>query len=251
MTRTIDSFPHLLPHLFPRLPSRFGRFCLVLVIAMAGCATDDDAAPVCTTRVLRIDEVTIPGTNSAARVVAFDLDDDKAADNQLGMVAGVVQSQLAVNLSNAVNARLQGDVVWELAVQQCDDGTQTLVGGDEMPVAAMFDPSARLDPGWITATRSAVFIEPFENGRWQGRVGMGLPSELVTSAFTVPIAEYLTSHGLFLATFDTMPADGNITPQELANTTLIKSLLAPDLGHGKLGISFGLSFTAAETTTEQ
>ena len=37
-----------------------------------------------------------------------------------------------------------------------------------------------------------------------------------------------------------------ITPQELANTGIVKSLLAPDLGDGKLGLSFGLSFTAVE-----
>ena len=227
------------------LPSKFGRFCLVLAISLAGCATDDDEPPpVCTTRVLRIDEVTIPGSNTAARVVAFDLDGDKAGDNQLGMVAGAVQGELAVNLSDAVNPRLRSDLVWELAVRDCDDGTQTLVGGEEMPVAAMFDPSARMiDPGWIAATRSAVFIEPFEN-KWQGRVGMALPSELVTSAFVVPIAEYLTSHQLFLA-FDNMPKDGTITPQELAATGLIELLLAPDLDD-KLSISFGLSFTAVE-----
>lgn len=228
------------------LPSRFGHFCLVLVVAVSGCATDDDEpAPICTTRVLRIDEVTIPGTNSAAKVVAFDLDGDHAGDNQLGMVAGVVQSELDVNLSNAVNARLTSDLVWELAVRDCDDGTQTLVGGDEMPVAAMFDPSGTIaDAGWITGIRSAVFIEPYQD-RWQGRLGLGLPTELVTSAFTVPIAEYLTNHGLFLA-FDNMPKDGTITPQELASTGLVKSLLAPDLDDGKLGISFAVSFTAVE-----
>ena len=37
-----------------------------------------------------------------------------------------------------------------------------------------------------------------------------------------------------------------ITPQELASTGIVKSLLAPDLGDGKLGLSFGLSFTAVE-----
>src|SRR5687768_12593570 len=105
------------------LPSRSGRACRVLcpiLVVLASCATDSErvcAAP----QIKRIERVTLPTNNESARALA--LNGDKTVDTQIGMVLGTIRSQLPEANFEIINARLENDIEWNLAISRCDDDT--------------------------------------------------------------------------------------------------------------------------------
>jgi hypothetical protein len=57
-------------------------------------------------------------------------------------------------------------------------------------------------------------------------------------------APYFDARTEYHEAFDTAPRDGRITVGELEESNLMHALFAPDLDRGRLGISFGLGFSA-------
>ena len=229
------------------LPSRFGQICLVLV-AFAGCATDP-AEPICEARVLRISSVAVPQSFATSVEHGLDLDGDKVVDNHLGEVASTFHDYLGIDPNEAANSQLASNLVWQVGVSTCDDGTARLDRGSAMPVGALFDPSAALGAGFVESTSvAAIEVAQLAGGGWTGRIGMGLPAEGVADVVVPPIVAQLNAQHLFFATFDNAPMDGEISVEEVKNSPLAKTLLfAPDLGdRGEDGISFGVAFTAIE-----
>jgi hypothetical protein len=225
-----------------RLPSKLGQACLVLV-AFAGCATDP-ADPICEARTLRVDGVAVPTNNNQARSFGFDLNGDKAIDNNTGMVTGTLHSQIPnFDLATAATARLADDIVWEVEVEQCDDGTRIVDA--RMPISIVFDPNGTFPgPGFVDATRSAIKLAQRADGTWEGTLGMAFDPAALIEATIAPLAPYFDEHQLFMDYLDVSPKDGKITVEEMRKASVVKSLLAPDLG--KQGTSFGIAFTAHE-----
>jgi hypothetical protein len=226
-----------------RLPSKLGQACLVLV-AFAGCATDP-ADPICEARTLRVDSIVVPVNNTRAREFGFDLDDDKAIDNNAGMVTATLYSQIPnFDLAAAATARLADDIVWEIEVESCDDGAPRIVDA-RMPISTVFDPNGTFaSPGFIAATRSAIELAQRTDGTWEGTLGMAFAADALIEATIAPLAPYFDAHQLFMDYLDTSPRDGHITVEEMRKASVVKTLLAPDLG--KAGTSFGIAFTAHE-----
>ena len=229
------------------LPAKVGHLCLGLV-AFAACASEPDE-PRCEARVLRIASVAVPHNNQSARDLGLDLNGDQTIDNQLGMVTATVQFQLGMDPHAAINTRLASDLEWRIGVATCDDGTARLDPGTAMPIGAMFDPTGTFDIGWIESTRlRAIEVAPLADGTtWTGRIGMGLAPAAVADAIVPPVVAYMNAHGLFIDDFDDAPKDGQISVEEMRDSTLVMALLAPDLGdRGQHGLSFGIAFTATE-----
>ena len=195
---------------------------------------------------LRITSAAVPHNNAAAREHGLDLNGDETVDNQLGMVAGTLHGQLGFDLTASINTRLERDLVWQIGVASCDDGTTRIERGAAMPVGAMFDPTpdSPFDAGWTEARKAEIETAPLADGTtWTGRIGMSLHPARVTEAIVPPIVEYLNENDLYVDEFDEAPKDGEISVEEMASSTLVKSLLAPDLDDH---LSFGVAFTATE-----
>lgn len=226
-----------------RLPSKLGQLCLVLV-AVAGCATDPDE-PLCEARALRVDSIRVPTNNTLARELGFDLDGDEAIDNNAGMVTGTLYAMVPnFDLETPASARLADDVVWTIEVETCDDGTSRVVE-PRMPISTVFDPSGTFaSTGFVDATRSAVALSQRADGTWDGKIGMAFAPDALIDATIAPLAPYFDEHQLFMEYLDKSPKDGRITVEEMRKASVVKTLLAPDLG--KAGTSFGIAFTARE-----
>jgi hypothetical protein len=239
MTRTI----RVLAATGQRLPSKLGQVCLLLV-AVVGCATDP-AEPICETRTLRVDTVAVPKNNNLAREFGFDLDADKAIDNNAGMVTATLHAMIPnFDLATATTARLADDIVWEVEVETCDDGTQQ-VANARMPVSTVFDPAGTFPAaGFVAATRSAIAVTQRADGTWDGKLGMAFAPDALIDATVAPLAPYFDEHQLFMEYLDTSPKDGHITVEEMRKASVVKTMLAPDLGSD--GTSFGIAFTAHE-----
>jgi hypothetical protein len=224
------------------LPSKLGQACLVLV-AFAGCATDP-AEPNCEARTLRVDGITVPANNNQARTFGFDLNGDKVIDNNAGMVTGTLHTQIpAFDLSAAATARLAADIVWELEVETCNDGTRIVDA--RMPISTVFDPNGTFPaPGFVEATRSAIELVQRADGTWEGKLGMAFAAQALIEGTIAPLAPYFDEHQLFMEYLDASPRDGRITVEEMRKASVVKTLLAPDLG--AQGTSFGIAFTGRE-----
>ncbi|MDQ3337261.1 MAG: hypothetical protein M4D80_19020 [Myxococcota bacterium] len=217
------------------------------MVALGGCATDPPE-PHCESHVLRVTSAVVPHNNAGAREHGLDLNNDKAIDNQLGMVAATLHGQFGFDLTAAINARLASDLVWQIGVATCDDDTARIDRGSAMPVGAMFDPLARFGPGWIESRVAAIELAPLADGTtWTGRIGMGLLSERVNEVIVPPIVAYMNENALFIDEFDKAPKDGMISVEEMADSNIARSLLEPDLGsRGDRSLSFGVAVTATK-----
>lgn len=239
MTRTI----RVLAASRQRLPSKLGQVCLLLV-AVVGCATDP-AEPRCETRRLRVDAVTVPKNNNLAREFGFDLNADEAVDNNAGMVTATLHTMITnFDLGTAATVRLADDIVWEVEVETCDDGTQRIADA-RMPVSTVFDPIGTFPAaGFLAANRSAIQVAQRADGTWSGTLGMAFAADALIEATVAPLAPYFDTHQLFMEYLDKSPKDGHITVEEMRAASVVKTLLAPDLGSD--GTSFGIAFTAHE-----
>ena len=217
--------------------------CVVLV-AVGGCASDPEVT--CETKVLRVERVTLPLTHAQAQQAALDLDGDKDVDNTAGMASATIHGQIPqLDLSTSASARLADDVVWELEVSVCSDGSTSVDG--QMPISTLWDPTATFDaPGWLTPKAAKIDVMPTADGQWEGRVAMAFaPSELI-DAVVAPMAPYFDEHRLFVEVFDVAPRDGHITADEMRDAEVVQALFAPDLAGGRGGTSFAIEFTASE-----
>ena len=232
---------HRLRGVDPNLPSKFGQVCLVLV-AVGGCAGDPEVT--CETKLLRVERVRMPTTNTQAREAALDLDGDGDGDNIGGLVASTILAQIPqLDLTASANARLADDVVWELEVSQCSDGSTHVDG--QMPVSTLWDPTATFDaPGWLSPRSAKIDVKPTADGRWEGRVAMAFAPRELIDAVVAPMAPYFDEHQLFMEHFDVAPRDGHITVDEMRDAEVVRVLFAPDLEGG--GTSFAIEVTASE-----
>ena len=270
-----------------RLFRQLLRHALTLVplsaIALAGCASDPvESPPICEpAQTYRVTQIQLPSRPLEAREMGMDLNNDKAIDNQLGMLVGALDTYFETtpfDLTGSANARLATDVTWTFALATCSDEHYTLTSrignvpntvvldgtpdagrgtikfagtGGALPLSLLFDPGhAQLDPGWQTSVATAVEVAVAENGARLDvvRLGMAVDSQSALGAIVAPMTPFLDKQAPTDNTirdeFD-HDKDGHITLDEVTNASLTRSLLAPDLlVDDTHALSIGFTLTA-------
>lgn len=212
---------------------------------------------------MRIDHAFMPSNYDSAEAIGFDLDHDRSHDNQLGMAyaAVLVYDDALTGIERSrIDARLAGDVGWQLAIEQCDRNVRvTLSDGDDttaIPAAGTLDADGRLtvdlgvgrapvgflfdygnsavDGGWTQVYPLRMELDLDVDGA-SGRIGGGL-SPGYEDAIIPVVAAYLEAstgelRNTWLGIFDENQ-DGAITIDEVANSSLVDTMLRPDLDVG-------------------
>lgn len=251
--------------------------CLLLTAGACADEQEIDLATCGEPEVYRIDRVELPRSSAQVRELGLDLDrDDRAVpDNQLGMLIGVLDAALHFNAGEATSDRLAGEVAWDLAVRACGDREVVSLGrpesldevqlvgaggagvlsargaGGEVPLSLLFDPEAVVaDPGWLPGMAAAIELVREADGTGiSARFGIALDADAVFEAFVPPVARFLETHEIedpvVMQHLD-RNRDGSITAEELRASTVVRSLLAPDLRiDGAPALSFGLGLSGA------
>jgi hypothetical protein len=182
---------------------------------------------------------------------------------------------LQLDAGAAANDRLAGEVSWDLALRTCGDRAVISLGraesldeiqlvggagpgmlsahgaGGELPLSLMFDPdTAVADPGWLPGVAAAIELERSADGaRLSAKLGIALDNAAVFDALVPPVARFFEAHGVgepvVMQHLD-RDHDGRITEEELRASTIVQSLLAPDLRvDGAPAISLGLGLSGA------
>jgi hypothetical protein len=239
-----------------RLRQLFVAVPVVAATLVAGCATDDEIDPsACDAPVLyRVNQVQWPANHEQARTIGFDLDGNGVVDNQLGTLAVSLDNYFVepFDLSGSATAQMVDRVAWDLAVQQCPsdrvlvtiNGGEPIAGrsidgvidargaGGEVPLAALADPTGSVaDPGWRASKASALRLVA-SGDQLVGDVGMAPAQDDVSSAVVAAMTAFVDGRveeqPELLEVLDTN-GDGTISYTEISESTLVKSLLAPDL----------------------
>jgi hypothetical protein len=234
---------------------------LVLPLLTAGACMDSSAPSTgdATTAItcgdptyFRIDRVTLPEAPGGAEAVGLDLNGDGVVDNAIGNVLGAIVSTNPDigSISAKASARVAGDVTWELALSQCDDGTQHVELGnsgglDTVPLTIVSDPSGTFGPvAWVRADHLVAHVAMADQ-TVDGVVGFTLPMPEAGPALVAPFAAYLSRElaagtSPIAAELD-KDHDGTVTPAELLASDLGTTLLMPDMTlDGTPSLSVGL-----------
>jgi hypothetical protein len=258
----------------------FMKRLLWLFASLATACSDEpppiDLATCDETEVYRITEVELATSNEQARAFSHDLNNDAERDNVLGMVSSTVAGVTGVDFTASVNARL-GELDWRVTIKRCagervavavteggrepetyleDDVEQpdhhVRGEGIELPLSPMFDAFGTIaDPGWIAGDRSVLVFADGDGTTLEATLATALPDQrafgLVTGAVATFATELFTQdlRGIFDEN-----ADGQITVEELRESSFAQSLLAPDivLPEGEQAISFGLRIHGTRVT---
>jgi hypothetical protein len=221
---------------------------LVLPLLAAGACVDSPAPTGDATEAVtcgeptyfRIDRVTLPERAGDGAVDGLDLDGDGNVDNAVGNVlAGLATANPDIgSFSAKASARVAGDVTWELALSQCDDGTEHVELGnsgglDTVPLTIVGDPSGAFGPvAWARAEHLEAHLG-VGDGTVDGVIGFGLSMPEAGPALVAPFAAYLTRElaagtSPIAAELDT-DHDGVVSPDELLASDYGTTLLMPDL----------------------
>jgi hypothetical protein len=221
---------------------------LVLPLLAAGACMDSPPTPGGTSEAItcgdptyfRIDRVTLPERAGDGAADGVDLDGDGVVDNAIGNVLGAIVSANPDigSISAKATARVAADVTWELALSQCDDGTQHVELGnsgglDTVPLTIVGDPSGAFGPvAWGRAEHLVAHVG-MADATVDGVIGFALPMPEAGPALVAPFAAYLTRElaagtSPIAAELDTNH-DGVVTPDELIASDLGTTLLMPDL----------------------
>jgi hypothetical protein len=268
------------------------RWMLVGFVGLVACATSPDDGEVTgpysgPIRRYEIDDFKLPSNNNQARELGRDLNGDRTADNTFGMLTGTLSAwnDLAT-ARDTIGSGLVRSVIEVQADDLLDDDSVALwyIGADGNAASAL---GARLHDGTIisnpihTSQHQAearvhlpVFIDadptildllaleielqPDGAGGFTGFLYGALRSEDAVEAAYRGIAQMMVTdpayHRSLRYMFD-VNHDGVIQHDEIANSSLIQSLFAPDVtipGLGRL-MSFGVSMhlRSCEDTTCQ
>lgn len=246
------------------------RVSLFLFLALGACATESPQQPDYTgeTRRFVVDSIAVPTTNTEAREYAADLDGDRHAENQLGSVCGLLQTigDLATHPDDMVAS---GAIASSVEITADDFTTDDTVGlrflgadGDTAQVIGGALADGRFTTEWsgAGAVHVPVFIDadpsvlPLAhmqatlvadgNGGFDATIQGAITQEVALDATLRGLQQMFderpTDHTGFFRMLDTDPNDFAITKQEVMSSTLIASLLAPDVElDGTRMLSFG------------
>ena len=245
-----------------------------MLVFAGACAADEPGVDLTSCEapeLYRIDRVELPRNHDEARRLGLDLDrdDNAVVDNQLGLVISTLDTQFGpFDLGAVASGRLAAEVPWSLALRTCGDRVVVSLGraealdevqlvgdagpgalaargtGGELPLSLMFDPDAAVaDPGWLSGVAMAIELERSADGaRLSARLGVALDDTAVFDTVVPPVARFLDAHRVEQASavehLD-RDDDGRVTEQEVRASTVLRSLLAPDL---RLDAAPALSF---------
>ncbi|HWU90817.1 MAG TPA: hypothetical protein VN253_26305, partial [Kofleriaceae bacterium] len=121
--------------------------------------------------------------------------------------------------------------------------------GGELPLSLMFDPDAAVpDPGWLPGVAAAIELERSADGaRITAKLGVALDAAAVFDVVVPPLARFFDAHWdeqLYVVEHLDSDHDGRISEPEVRASTVLRSLLAPDLqlgGTSVLSLGVGLS----------
>jgi hypothetical protein len=165
---------------------------LVGAVAAGACSDDRLGSPEGDYYQYVAGAIGIPANNNEARLLALDLNGDKAVDNQLGMIFGLLQSQGFGVGETATESLLRGNAIMLLELQTVAfdearvSGVQTDLGADPDP-SACADPTvlatcgrhlaSRASFALVPGTGSSLGVAPIERGQMTASVGT-LPLEI-------------------------------------------------------------------------
>jgi hypothetical protein len=215
-------------------------------------------------RTLRIDQVRVPNDAISAEETTVDLDGDRTPDNQGGNIyAAIVTIDQTLLESDPprIDAHIRGDVDWRIDIERCDvearvtlsnagevtsireaeaggfiqgDHLSVELGTGEFPLGMFFDPIDSQEVAWQGAYPVAMELDLDSTGA-SGRVAVGLTpgyDNTMIDAFW-PYLEASTATGdpTWLDIFDD-DQDGVLTRTEFTQSSLVETLLRPDLDVG-------------------
>lgn len=247
---------------------------LALAPALVACASDEapfDLEACDAPEAFRVTRVDLPINSIEARAGGLDLNGDDVVDNQLGLVIGTVTGLWQPPLEEHAQAHLAADVDWRVAVRRCPGDRQAIAlhsagtepvyvvtepgtpeargeGGADLPLGTLFDGlGTGTDPGWISADFARIELGTRTSSELALRVGVGLDAAATTDIVAEAYAPYLdaTLEDEYRDEVDGN-GDGVITATELGDSSIVQSLLYPDLElrDDRGGISFGLPLVA-------
>ena len=254
----------------------------LLLLLLAACAHDDDRGngdvigPFTGRHRFVVDRLDVPTTTAQARALGDDLDNDDVFDNQTGIV---IASLFGIGDGNTHGAdsvasgavassviMLADDLAFDDTVGVlylgAEDGAATAAGGvlqggifasnrtrttaapgDAVVVLPVFQDSA---PSALPIFGAEIDLVADGNGGFEGKLRGGLRSDdafaLVGEGLLAMIQARPQSHLSLARDVDTNH-DSVLTAAEIADTNLIKTLLASDLTlFGEEALSFGVGF---------
>jgi hypothetical protein len=238
---------------------------------LTGCTSDADVpAPDtdgCPIRHYRIRSVAIPITAYDAIGVAFDLDGNGRRDNWLGFANALLHAwSPAFEIAPVIDASLEHELDWRLAIRQCNPGGAAtaalapgpaepageiadevfaagadrfpggvpLIGGTfGIPLGALSDALGGAEPGWVAAPLAQLRVDAVDDAVAHATVGLAVGIADVETVVAPNLAAYFTDR---LAAGDSDFAiaadrDGDriVTAAELLASETAQVLLAPDL----------------------
>jgi hypothetical protein len=249
---------------------------LLTLGSLVGCVADDgfDTRTCSPPTEYRIDSVRVPRNNAEAHSLGLDLNGDKVVDNTLGLVAGTIVTLFpegSLDLAARAEAHLATDTDWRLAISECPDdhrlvaltdGPATIDGqllgtsasgqirasgrAAAVPLTSLWDGDGSAGPQWLSSTAGVIEL-PDPRG-----------AETFTARLAVAIEGVAGAHAVVHAMTPFVDAnledyrddidtnhDGTISEAELEASSLVQSLLAPDLTFdGVDSVSYGFEIHA-------
>ncbi|NVB80219.1 MAG: hypothetical protein HOV81_17630 [Kofleriaceae bacterium] len=250
------------------------RLSVMLLLFASACApSHEDVVGPYTGEARRyvIDEIRVPMSNSDARTFAADLNGDGVADNGLGGAIAFLASQdnvtshgndmirvgvIASSVIVTADDLTTDDAVSVRYLATDDDDTAIEVGGrfvdgafepnrtawTHVPGAATVRVPVFVDADPTTVRLDAVEIElePDDSGYWA--TVRGVVADPIAAAYPglkQMVEERPYDHPYMLEMLDFNPRDGVVTLDEVSNSSIVASLLAPDGTYrGTKGASF-------------
>jgi hypothetical protein len=251
---------------------------LVPFLLLAACASEsskDITGPYTgPTHRFVVDVIETPNTNTQAREFADDLNGDQAVDNQLGMVFSTLMSNGNLTTHGAdmiaggaiassveiVADDLTNDSIASVLYRGADGEAAIAVGGSfedgmfysnrtattEVPGSATLHLPVFMDsdPATIDIEGMEMDLKSDGHGGFDGYVRGVVDSTKAKHAAYLSAAQMLATvpngHLLFLRLFDEEPRDWKLSEDEFVKSSLIESLLSPDITYdGRQMLSFG------------
>jgi hypothetical protein len=183
----------------------------------------------------RIVGVDLPVTYTDVVELGFDLDGDGISDNRLGTGHALLhQLSPAFDVGGVLERRLEL-LEWTFTIGH---GVAWI---DRIPLGALGDALGSADPGWIEVIPHAR-VDVADGDHAVVALGVAIPTADVHAHVVPALAAYFTSRlaigdSDFAADADS-DEDGVITVAELLATTLVSTMLTPDLEPDHLSLGF-------------
>jgi hypothetical protein len=265
---------------------------LALCLLLTACSLpygDDTTEPPVTGATHRyvVDAIALPHTNTEARAMGGDLNGDRTADNQLGMVISTLNSQgdVTTHGSDMIAAGAIASSFEIIADDLTNDGLVAVTYHGEDADAAVAVRGALTD-GWFRSTRNTaalssgraiaripvyvdadptvleiehleIDLQPDGVGGFDGYVRGAVAFEAARHAAFIGARQMIETaprdHILFMWLMDAMPHDWVMTEDEWNKNSLVVSLFEPDVTLAKsamLSIGFRVHLSPCEGACE-